>query len=160
MGSNTTESHPIIANRMKKAVKSGLKIIVIDPRKIDMTKVAHRHLQLNVGTDIALINAFIRVILKERLYDQSFIERVTLDYEKLAKQVEPYTPEYAAEITGVAAEDIVAAAREYAGSSSSMIAYTLGITEHHCGVNNVFDIANLALLTGNIGKTRNWDHAA
>ncbi len=152
MGSNTTEAHPIIANRMKKAVKSGLKIIVVDPRKIDMVKVAHRHLQINVGTDIALINALIRVILKERLYDQSFIERVTLDYEKLAKQVEPYTPEYAAEITGVAAEDIVATAREYASSTGSMIAYTLGITEHHCGVNNVFDIANLSLLTGNIGR--------
>jgi formate dehydrogenase (NADP+) alpha subunit len=152
MGSNTTEAHPIIANRMKKAVKSGLKIIVVDPRKIDMVKVAHQHLQINVGTDIALINAFIRVIMKERLYDQSFIERVTLDYEKLAKQVEPYTPEYAAEITGVAAEDIVAAAREYASSSASMIAYTLGITEHHCGVNNVFDIANLALITSNIGR--------
>jgi formate dehydrogenase (NADP+) alpha subunit len=152
MGSNTTDAHPIIANRMKKAVKSGLKIIVIDPRKIDMTKVAHRHLQLNVGTDIALINALIRVIMKERLYDQSFIEQVTLDFEKLAKQVEPYTPEYAAEITGLAPEDIVATAREYAKSGGSMIAYTLGITEHHCGVNNVFDIANLALLTGNIGK--------
>jgi formate dehydrogenase (NADP+) alpha subunit len=152
MGSNTTEAHPIIANRMKKAVKSGLKIIVVDPRKIDMVKVAHQHLQINVGTDIALINAFIRVIMKERLYDQSFIERVTLDYEKLAEQVEPYTPEYAAEITGVAAEDIVAAAREYASSSASMIAYTLGITEHHCGVNNVFDIANLALITSNIGR--------
>lgn len=152
MGSNTTEAHPIIANRMKKAVKSGLKIIVIDPRKIDMVKVAHRHLQINVGTDIALINAFIRVILQEGLFNKPFIEKVTLDFDKLKEQVEPFTPEYAAAITGVPAEDIVATAREYAASSGSMIAYTLGITEHHCGVNNVFDIANLALLTGNIGK--------
>ncbi|MBL4953940.1 molybdopterin-dependent oxidoreductase [Neobacillus sp. YIM B02564] len=152
MGSNTTEAHPIIANRMKKAAKSGLKIIVIDPRRIDMVKVAHRHLQINVGTDIALINAFIRVILTEGLYDAKFIDQVTIDFEKLARQVEPFTPEYAAAITGVSAEDIVTTAREYATSSGSMIAYTLGITEHHCGVNNVFDIANLALLTGNIGK--------
>lgn len=152
MGSNTTESHPIIANRMKKAVKSGLKIIVIDPRKIDMVKVAHRHLQINVGSDIALINAFIHVILKENLYDPAFIEQFTIDFDRLEKQVELYSPEYAASITGVSAEDIVATAREYATSSGSMIAYTLGITEHHCGVNNVFDIANLALLTGNIGK--------
>ncbi len=152
MGSNTTEAHPIIANRMKKAVKAGLKIIVIDPRKIDMVKVSHRHLQIKVGTDIALINAFIRVILTEGLYNERFINEMTVDVEKLKKQVEPFTPEYAAEITGVPAEDIVATAREYAGSNGSMVAYTLGITEHHCGVNNVFDIANLALLTGNIGK--------
>ncbi|MEH7255227.1 molybdopterin-dependent oxidoreductase, partial [Neobacillus niacini] len=65
MGSNTTEAHPIIANRIKKAIKNGLKVIVIDPRKIDMVKFAHRHLQINVGTDIALINAFLRVIIKE-----------------------------------------------------------------------------------------------
>ncbi|PFP26848.1 formate dehydrogenase [Bacillus sp. AFS073361] len=152
MGSNTTEAHPIIANRIKKAAKAGLKIIVIDPRRIDMVKVAHRHLQINVGTDIALINAFIRIILKEGLYNPEFIKQFTVDFEKLEKQVEPYTPEFAASITGLQSEDIVATAREYASASCSMIAYTLGITEHHCGVNNVFDIANLALLTGNIGK--------
>ncbi|MCL6574352.1 MAG: molybdopterin-dependent oxidoreductase, partial [Bacillus sp. (in: Bacteria)] len=152
MGSNTTEAHPIIANRMKKAAKGGLKIIVIDPRKIDMVKSAHRHLQINVGSDIALINAFIRVILKEGLYSPEFIKQFTMDFDKLAKNVEPYTLEYAASITGLKAEDIEATAREYATSNGSMIAYTLGITEHHCGVNNVFDISNLALLTGNIGK--------
>ncbi len=152
IGSNTTEAHPIIANRIKKAIKNGLKVIVIDPRKIDMVKFAHRHLQINVGTDIALINAFLRVIIKENLYNQEFIQQFTIDFESLKKQVEPYTPEYAAAITGLNTEDIVTTAREYASSSGSMIAYTLGITEHHCGVNNVFDIANLALLTGNIGR--------
>lgn len=153
IGSNTTEAHPIIANRIKKAAKSGLKVIVIDPRKIDMAKIAHRHLQINVGSDIALINAFIRVILKEGLYKPDFINQFTVDFDMLEKKVEPYTPEFAATITGLTPEDIVATAREYATTSSgSMIAYTLGITEHHCGVNNVLDIANLALLTGNIGK--------
>ncbi len=155
MGSNTTEAHPIISNRMKKAVKNGLKIIVVDPRKIDMVKVAHRHLQINVGTDIALMNAMIHVILKEKLYDESFVRRVTLDIEKLEKQVERYTPEFAAEITGLTPEEIIATARDYATATNAMIAYTLGITEHHCGVNNVFDIANLALLTGHIGKRGN-----
>lgn len=152
MGSNTTEAHPIISNRIKKAAKAGLKVIVIDPRKIDMVKVAHRHLQINVGTDIALINAMIRIILKEGLYQPEFVSQFTIDFAALEKQVERFTPEFAAEITGVLAEDIVATAREYAASSAAMIAYTLGITEHHCGVNNVFDIANIALLTGNIGK--------
>lgn len=152
MGSNTTEAHPIIANRIKKAIKNGLKVIVIDPRKIDMVKFAHRHLQIKVGTDIALINAFLRVIINEKLYNEEFIQQFTIDFDTLKKHVEMYTPEYAASITGLNAEDIVTTAREYACSSGSMIAYTLGITEHHCGVNNVFDIANLALLTGNIGK--------
>ncbi len=152
MGSNTSEAHPIIANRIKKAVKSGLKMIVIDPRKIDMVKSSHRHLQINVGSDIALINAFIHVILKEGLYSEEFIGRHTEDFDVLQKRVELYTPEYSASITGVPAEEIVATAREYASANGAMIAYTLGITEHHCGVNNVFDIANLALLTGNIGK--------
>lgn len=152
MGSNTTEAHPIIANRMKKAVRSGLKIIVIDPRKIDMVKVAHRHLQINVGSDIALINAMLHVIVKEKLYDEKFVEKLTTNFDVLQQQIDLYTPEYAAEITGLSATDIIETAREYATAGQAMIAYTLGITEHHCGVNNVFDIANLALLTGQIGK--------
>lgn len=152
MGSNTTEAHPIIANRIKKAAKQGLKVIVIDPRKIDMVKVSHRHLQIEVGSDIALINAMIHVIIKENLYNPEFINQFTVDFDSLQKQVERYTPEFSSKITGIAPEVIVETAREYATSGNSMIAYTLGITEHHCGVNNVFDIANLALLTGNIGK--------
>lgn len=152
MGSNTTEAHPIIANRMKKAAKSGTKIIVIDPRKIDMVKVSHRHLQISVGSDIALINSLMHVIIREGLYDGQFILQRTNEFEQLKQKVEQYTPEFAASITGLSPEDIIETAREYATSGSSMIAYTLGITEHHCGVNNVFDIANLALLTGNIGK--------
>ncbi len=155
MGSNTTEAHPIIANRMKKAVKNGLKIIVADPRKIDMVKFAHRHLQINIGSDIALINSLINTIIKEGLYDDEFIKANTIDFDLLKQQVSQYTPEKAAEITGLKPEEIIETAREYASASNSMIAYTLGITEHHCGVNNVFDIANLALLTGHIGKRGN-----
>ncbi|GLB60757.1 molybdopterin oxidoreductase family protein [Cytobacillus sp. NCCP-133] len=155
MGSNTTEAHPIIANRMKKAAKNGLKIIIADPRKIDMVKVAHRHLQINIGSDIALINALIHTIIKEGHYDAEFIKANTIDFESLKQLVSQYTPEKAAEITGLLPEEIIETAREYASASNSMIAYTLGITEHHCGVNNVFNIANLALLTGHIGKKGN-----
>lgn len=155
MGSNTTESHPIIGNKIKKAAKSGLKIIVIDPRRIDMVKFAHRHLQIQVGSDIALINSFIHVIIQEKLYDEQFISKSTIDFEKLKKHVEMYTPEYSAKITGLTPEEIIITAREYASANNAMIAYTLGITEHHCGVNNVFDIANLSLLTGHIGKKGN-----
>jgi len=152
MGSNTTEAHPIIANRIKKAVKNGLKIIVIDPRKIDMVKSAHRHLQIRVGTDIALMNALIHVIINEELYHPAFINECTAGFDTLKEQVKMYTPEYAEKICGVSAQAIADTAREYANAGKAMIAYTLGITEHHCGVNNVFDIANLALLTGHIGK--------
>lgn len=152
MGSNTSEAHPVIGNRIKKAVKNGLKLIVVDPRSIEMTKLAASHLPLHVGTDIALINAMIHVILKEGWYDPDYIDRVTTGLEELRKQVEPYTPEMASAITGLTPEQIISTAHAYASAESSMIAYTLGITEHHCGVNNVFNIANLALLTGNIGK--------
>ncbi len=153
MGSNTSEAHPIIANRMKKAAKKGLKIIVVDPRKIDMVKSSHRHLQLEVGSDIALINAMIHTIIKEELYNTDFIKEHTTEFEALRQKVERYTPEFAETLTGLGADMIMEAAREYALARKSMIAYTLGITEHHCGVNNVLDIANLALLTGHIGKS-------
>ena len=152
MGSNTTEAHPIIGNRMKKAAKSGLKITVIDPRKIDMVKSANRHLPLQVGSDIALINAMMHIIIKEELYDPTFIEKHTTEFDQLKRKVKIYTPEYAATITGLSPQDIIDTAREYATADKAMIAYTLGITEHHCGVNNVFDVGNLALLTGHIGK--------
>lgn len=152
MGSNTTEAHPIIANRIKKAAKNGLKLIVVDPRKIDMVKSSHRHLPLEVGSDIALINAMIHVIIKEELYNPTFIQKHTTQFDQLKKQVELFTPEYAATITGLQPQDIIDTARDYATADKAMIAYTLGITEHHCGVNNVFDIGNLALLTGHIGR--------
>lgn len=152
MGSNTTEAHPIIANRMKKAAKNGLNIIVVDPRTIDMVKSASSHLKIRVGSDIALMNAMIRVIIKEKLYDEAYVNRMAFGLDELAKQVDVYTPEYASMITGLTPEQIIETARTYATAEHAMIAYTLGITEHHCGVNNVFDIANLALLTGHIGK--------
>lgn len=155
MGSNTTEAHPIIANKMKKAAKQGLKITVIDPRKIDMVKVADKHLQIEVGADIALMNGMMNVIINEGLFDKEWVEQHTSDFERLKAQVKSYTPEYTSMITGLSESEIVETARTYATAKNAMIAYTLGITEHHCGVNNVFDIANLALLTGHIGKRGN-----
>lgn len=117
-----------------------------------MVKSAEKHLQLKVGSDIALLNAMMHVIIKEELYDQDYIARVSEGFDELKAKVEKYTPEYAEEITRVPADDIREVARAYAQAEHGMIAYTLGITEHHFGVNNVFDIANIALLTGNIGK--------
>ncbi|MBB5173635.1 putative molibdopterin-dependent oxidoreductase YjgC [Texcoconibacillus texcoconensis] len=152
MGSNTSEAHPIIANRMKKAAKKGLKIYVIDPRQIDMTKFATKHLPLYVGSDIALMNAMIHTILKNGWFDKTFLENNTTDIETLREQVSLYTPAYASSVTGLSEDDIIEVAEAFAKADKGMIAYTLGITEHHCGVNNVFDIANLSLITGNIGK--------
>lgn len=133
-------------------MKNGVRLFVIDPRKIDMTKASEKHLQLKVGSDIALFNAMMHVIINEELYDKDYIARVSENFDGLKEKVQQYTPEYAETITGVPANDIRDVARAYATADRGMVAYTLGITEHHFGVNNVFDIANIALLTGNIGK--------
>ena len=151
VGSNTTETHPVIALRIKKAVRNGSRLIVVDPRNIELTRLAHRHLRLNVGTDIALFNAMAHVIIRERLYDEDYVSGRVDGLDELARHVEKYTPEAAEEITGVPAEEIAAAAREYATAERAAICYTLGITEHSCGVHNVQALANLALLCGNFG---------
>ena len=152
-GSNTTEAHPVISLRMKRAVRNGAKLIVIDPRKIELTKWATRHLQINIGTDIPLFNAFAHVMIKEGLYDREYVKKRTEGFQELAKHVEFYTPEYASEICGVSANEIIDTAREYAeASGKAAICYTLGITEHSCGSHNVQSIANLGMLGGNFGK--------
>lgn len=151
-GSNTTETHPVIALRMKRAVKNGAGLVVVDPRKIELTRFARRHLQLKIGTDIAVFNAMAHVIIKEKLHNEEFVENRTEGFEALARHVEMYTPEYAAEVSGLQAEDIVATAREYAAASpKAAVCYTVGITEHSCGTHNVQAIANLAMLCGNFG---------
>ena len=152
-GSNTTEAHPVISLRMKRAVRNGAKLIVIDPRKIELTKWATRHLQINVGTDIPLFNAFAHVMIKEGLFDREYVESRTEGFDELAKHLEFYTPEYAAEVCGVPVSEIIETAREYAAASGkAAICYTLGITEHSCGSHNVQSIANLGMLGGNFGK--------
>lgn len=152
-GSNTTEAHPVISIRMKRAVRNGAKLIVVDPRKTEIASLATRFLQINIGTDIPLFNAFAHVMIKENLYDREYVESRTEGFDELAKHVEFYTPEYAAEICGVSASEITAAAREYAAASGkAAICYTLGITEHSCGSHNVQSIANLGMLGGNFGK--------
>lgn len=152
-GSNTTEAHPVISIRMKRAVRNGAKLIVVDPRKTEIASLATRFLQINIGTDIPLFNAFAHVMIKENLYDREYVESRTEGFDELAKHVEFYTPEYAAEICGVPASEITAVAREYAAASGkAAICYTLGITEHSCGSHNVQSIANLGMLGGNFGK--------
>ena len=152
-GSNTTESHPVISLRMKRAVKNGAKLVVVDPRKIELTKWATRHVQINVGTDIPFYNAMANVIINEQLYDADFVNQRTEGFDALARHVQIYTPEYSAQICGVTPDEIVQTAREFAAAApKAAICYTLGITEHSCGSHNVQSLGNLGLLCGTFGQ--------
>lgn len=152
IGTNATEAHPVIGYKMKQAKRAGAKMIVVDPRRTELAEEADIWLQINPGTDIPLLNGMMHVIIKENLHDKKFIEERTENFEELKKTVEKYTPEYASELTGVPAEDIIAAARLYAQADKAGLFYTLGITEHVCGTYNVMSTANLAMLTGHIGR--------
>src|SRR5581483_2510513 len=126
-------------------------LVVADPRKIWLTKIAKRHLQLRPGTDVWLINAMMNTILDEGLEDEEYIREHTEGFEAVREVVGRYTPEEAARVTGVPAEAIRETAREYARERHAGIFYTLGITEHACGVENIWSLANLVLITGHLG---------
>jgi formate dehydrogenase alpha subunit len=151
IGSNVCEAHPVIGWRVRTARDKGAKIIVCDPRKIDMAKFADVHIQHYPGTDIALLNCLMNVIIAEGLEDKKYVESRTEGFEELKKVVAKYIPQYTAPIVGVDAELIVKAARIYATTKPASIIYTLGITEHTVGTENVMSVANLAMLTGNVG---------
>lgn len=152
IGSNTKETHPVIANRMLKARRNGSRIIIADPRRVPLVKFSEIFLQLKPGTDIALLNGMAHVIFKEGLQNEEFIKERTEGFEEWKKSVEEFTPEDASRITGVPKEDIIKAALLYGSSRKAGIFYTLGITQHTHGTDNVNAIANLALITGNIGR--------
>jgi len=152
IGTNTTESHPVIALRIKKAVKRGARLTVADPRRIDLVRYAHRYLPLRVGSDLALLNAMAHVIIDEQLWHKDYVAERAEGFEAYRAHVAPLTPEWAAPITGLEPQSIRELAREYASAERAAICYTLGITEHACGVHNVEALGNLALLTGNLGR--------
>jgi formate dehydrogenase major subunit/formate dehydrogenase alpha subunit len=152
IGSNTTETHPIIGLRMKKAVRKGARIIIADPRKINLVKFSSIWMQHKPGTDVMLLNAIMHVLLKEKLLDMKFINDRTEGFESFTNSLKDYTPEMAEKITGVPRKDIIEAARLYGKAERPAIYYTMGITQHSHGTQNVFAIANLALMTGNLGK--------
>jgi formate dehydrogenase alpha subunit len=151
-GANPTEAHPIVGLEMKKALKNGCTFIVADPRRIWFAQHAKLYLPVKPGSDNWLLNAMAHVIITEGLENKEFIKTRTEGFEELKAFLKDITPERASEFTGIPAEDIRQAARLYAKSEKSAIYYTLGITEHVCGTENVRTIANLALLTGHIGK--------
>ncbi len=153
IGSNTTEAHPIIGLRIKRAVmQNDCKLIVADPRHIRLNYYAHQWLRLAPATDIALINGLMNVIIEEGLYDEEFVAERTVGFEEFKEMIEDYTPDKVSEISGVPAEAIREAARTFANADDAAVIYCLGITEHFTGTDNVIALANLAMLTGNIGR--------
>jgi formate dehydrogenase alpha subunit len=153
IGSNTTEAHPVISLEMKKAVrKNGAKLILIDPREIELANFAALHLRPRSGTDVALLNTMARVIIEEGWAKQEFIESRTENFEALKDAVKDCTPQWGEDVTGVPADLIVEAARVYGHAGSAAIFWAMGITQSSHGVDNVQALANLALLTGNFGK--------
>jgi len=151
IGSNMTEAHPVAATFLKNAVRNGARLIVADPRKHRLTDFADIHLPLKVGSDIALLNGIMHVLIKEDLYDKDFALNKCTGFEALEKTVAEYPPKRAAKISGVDEDTIIRTARLLASVKPAMACYTLGITEHTCGTNNVMTVANLQMLLGNLG---------
>jgi len=153
IGSNTTECHPIIGSIIKRRVRfGGAKLIVADPRSIELGEHAAVRLAHKPGTDVALINGLMRVIIRDGLEKKKFIRERTEGFEELRPLVERYTPEAVEAITGVPQADIERAARLFGEAKSACILYGMGITQHTTGTDNVKSVANLLLLTGNIGR--------
>ncbi len=152
IGTNMTECHPVAATRLKKAVANGAKLIVADPRRIALAEMSDLYLPLRVGSDVALLLGMAHVIEREGLVDDAFMHERTAGFEEYLEHVRQFTPQWAESITGVPAADIEQAARWYGAAERGAIYYTLGITEHICGVDNVQSLCNLALMTGHIGR--------
>ena len=152
IGSNTTEQHPVIGARLRRAKRyRGAKLIVADPRRIDLADYADLYLRHRPGTDIALLNGLMHVIIREGWQDAEFIAQRTEGFEELKALVERYSPEMVSEITSVPAEDIERAAQMMAQNRPGSLLYAMGITQHIVGVQNVMSCANLQMLLGNMG---------
>ena len=160
IGANPTDAHPVFASRMKRRLREGAKLIVVDPRRIDLVRTPHvkaaHHLQLAPGTNVAVINALAHVIVTEGLVDSGYVDErcEQEDFDRWAKFIaeERNSPEALEEVTGVPAAEVRAAARLYATGGNAAIYYGLGVTEHSQGSTMVMGMANLAMVTGNIGR--------
>jgi formate dehydrogenase alpha subunit len=152
IGTNTTDSHPVIGMNVRKAVRRGTKLIVANPLEIGLVRDAHLWIQHRPGTDIVLLMGMMKVIFDEGLTDASFIEERCDNFDAFKESLKDYPISLVEEITGVPADKVVEAAYMYATNKPAAILYTLGITQHTHGTDNVMATANLAMLTGNIGK--------
>ncbi len=152
-GSNTAETHPVIANVLKRAVrKNGARLIVADPRRVEMVDFSNLWLQQNPGTDVALFQTMAHVVVKEGLYDEEFIAQRTEGFQEYVESLEAFTPEWGEQVTGVPAEDIVKAARLYATADRAAIYWGMGISQSTHGTDNTISLTNLALMCGHVGK--------
>jgi predicted molibdopterin-dependent oxidoreductase YjgC len=152
IGSNATEKHPIIGIKVRRAKRHrGAKLIVADPRRIDLAIHADLHLRLRPGTDIALLNGLMHIIVREGWHDQAFIAERTEGFEELKALIDKYTPQVTSDITGVPVEKLEAAARMMSENRPGALLYAMGICQHVMGVNNVIDCANLQMVLGNLG---------
>jgi formate dehydrogenase alpha subunit len=152
IGSNTSVAHPLVATRVYRAQSRGAKVVVADPRRIPIVLQSDLYLRQNLGTDVALVNGLMHIILRNGWQDQAFIDASTENFEELEAVIEHYPPERVAEVTGVSVAELERAAEYYGTADRATILYTMGITQHTTGVDNVKSLANLAMLTGNIGK--------
>mgnify|MGYP006282423035 FL=1 len=152
IGSNTTSQHPMIASRMLRAQEKGAGLIVIDPRAIALTEYSDLFLKLRPGTNVALINGMLKVLIEHDLIDREFIEKRTEDFDALQAKVQEYTLQRVSQITGLPEEQIEKAALMYGRANKAMIMYAMGITQQTAATENVQAVANLALATGNIGR--------
>lgn len=152
VGSNPEEAHPVVGMQIRQAVQRGCKIIVVDPRDIDLAKHADVHLKLRPGTNVAFANGMMHVIIEEGLQDMKFIEERTEGYEKIKEIVKDYTPEKVGEICHIDPDDLRKAARMYAKADKAPIIYCLGVTEHSTGTEGVMSMSNMALLVGKLGR--------
>ncbi len=152
IGSNTTEQHPVFGTMIRQAViRRGMKLVVADPRRIDIVDFATLHFRQKPGTDIALINGLMYIILEKGWQDKSFIERRTEGFDEFKAVVNDYPPDKTAEITSVPVEQLYQAAEILALNKPMAVLWAMGITQHIVGVRNVMDLANLQMLLGNIG---------
>lgn len=152
IGSNMTEAHPVAASFIKNAVTKGAELIVVDPRRHRLVDFATTHIPLKVGSDIAFLNGLMHVLIEENIYNKEFVSSCCAGFDELKEKVKTYTPEYSSTICGIDPESIRQLARRLAAAQPAMVCYTLGITEHTCGKNNVMSVANLQMLLGNLGK--------
>jgi predicted molibdopterin-dependent oxidoreductase YjgC len=151
IGSNTSEAHPLVANRILRAKQKGSKVIVADPRKIHIAHYADIYVRQRLGSDVALLNSIMHVIITEGWEAKDYITSRTEDFDKLKETVMNYPPEKGEQITGISQTDIKAIAEAYAKAESASIVYAMGITQHTTGVDNVKSLANLAMLCGRVG---------
>jgi formate dehydrogenase major subunit len=152
IGANPTVNHPVAASWLKNAMRSGTKLILMDPRRSELSRTAYRYLQFKPDTDVALLNAMMHVIVEENLVDTKFIADRTLGYEALVENVKGYSPELMEPICGIPAETIREVARLYATSKGSMILWGMGISQHIHGTDNARCLIALSMMTGQIGK--------